>query len=221
MSFKLSKEFQLKFGGLKFNQLTIDVWTTLWVFDSPFTLDSDKITEADIDLFLAAVNASNLDDFEALAKSSINYCKNLNITYDLGKSICYALINLAFAPLRLFPKTIKKTEGGIPLYDEDWISSIVSKVHAQTGMSPERIMKTMTMNAACMWFVDWTRMQGQKNIGRKSNEEIVYQMDLRANALIVDRLIEKGVIKEEDREYYEIAMRSPSKRPAGFKIREP
>ena len=212
----------LQVENLKFNQLTIKAWSTLWALESPFTLDSDKISQADIDLLLYAVNAPSLDDYEELVRSSIDYCKKLEIDENLGKYVCFTLVNLAFAPLRLFPQnSVKLTAGETPLYDSDWIASIVSKVHAQTGASAERIINQMSLNSCCAYFVDWARMQGQKGIGRKSDAQIIQEIDSRCNEIIIDRLIEKGDIKPEDREYYTECFKRPNRRKAGFKIREP
>jgi len=211
----------LQAGNLKFRQLTLEDWVVLWALDSPFVIDSEKISEADTDLFLATVSFSDVTNYEALVASSLDYCKKLEIDPVIGKQICYTLINLAFSPLKLFPQSgTKMTEGEIPLYDADWVTSVVSKVHAQTGFNHDRIMKNISLNACCAYFVDWAREQGNKGIGRKSNVEVILEMDKRTNYLIVQRFIEKGIIKEEDRDYYEILLRDPKHRPEGFKVRE-
>lgn len=202
--------------------MTIDAWANLWCLDSPFALGTDKISQADIDLLLAAVDYHG-DDLEELVKSSIDFCKKREIPENIGIGICNALINLAFSPLKLFPDAteVKLTKGQQPLYDAEWISSLISAVHQVTGAGAEKIMKQMSLNSVCQYYVEYAKSQGVKNIGKKSEAEIIQEMDVRSNQLIVERLIEKGIIKEEDKEYYETLMLAPSKRPAGFKIREP
>lgn len=216
------KNCPLQVGNLKFSQMTIDAWANLWCLDSPFALGTDKISQADIDLLLTAVDYHG-DDLEELVKSSIDFCKKREIPENIGIGICNALINLAFSPLKLFPDAteVKLTKGQQPLYDAEWISSLISAVHQVTGAGAEKIMKQMSLNSVCQYYVEYAKSQGVKNIGKKSEAEIIQEMDVRSNQLIVERLIEKGIIKEEDKEYYETLMLAPSKRPAGFKIREP
>ena len=216
------KNCPLQVGNLKFSQMTIDAWSNLWALDSPFALGIDKISQADIDLLLAAVDYHG-DDLEELVKSSIDFCKKREIPENIGIGICNALINLAFSPLKLFPDAteVKLTKGQQPLYDAEWISSLISAVHQVTGAGAEKIRKQMSLNSVCHYYVEYAKSQGMKNIGKKSEPDIIQEMDVRSNQLIVERLIEKGIIKEEDKEYYETLMLAPSKRPAGFKIREP
>lgn len=75
--------------------------------------------------------------------------------------------------------------------------------------------------ASCAWyFLQYAKQQGQKGIERKSDAQIITEIDFRINSLITERLLEKGIIKEEDVPYLEQLLRSPSKREKGFKVRE-
>ena len=211
----------LQVGDKKFSQLTIDAWASLWMLDSPFALGKDNIKQVDVDLFLAALEFSG-DDIEALAVSSLDYCKKHQLNEELARQICDKIISLAFSPLLLFPDSgaMKLTADQQPLYDAEWIANLVYAVHQVTGKSPEFIQKQMPLNAVCQYFVQFAKNQGMKGIGKKSEPEIIQLMDERCNTLIVERLIEKGIIKEEDKSYYEELMKAPSKRSPGFKVRE-
>ncbi len=211
----------LQVGDKKFSQLTVDAWANLWCLDSPFALGKDDIKQVDVDLFLAALEFTG-DDLEALAISSLDYCKKHQLNEELARQICNKIISLAFSPLLLFPDSgaMKLTADQQPLYDAEWIANLVYAVHQVTGKSPEFIQKQMSLNAVCQYFVQFAKNQGMKGIGKKSEPEIIQLTDERCNTLIVERLIEKGIVKEEDKSYYEELLKAPSKRSPGFKIRE-
>lgn len=88
------------------------------------------------------------------------------------------------------------------VYDLSWVVSIVSAVHRLTGASQREIMHSMPMMLCMHYYVQAAKEGGVKNIGRRSSEEIIMAKDKRSCELIVERLEELKVIKEEEKTHY-------------------
>ena len=120
-------------------------------------------------------------------------------------------IRTAFRPLNLFPKRHVDGKAKV-VFDADWITSLVARVHTVTGESPEKIMNEMSLTAACYYFAQAARMNGDETIYKRSDEEILIAQDRRAVELICERLIELKVIKQEDYfKYFTIMTTDPEK----------
>ena len=73
-------------------------------------------------------------------------------------------------------------------------------------------MNNLSMTACCFYYVQYARMQGAEHIEKRASEEILKAQSERTCTLICDRLIELGVIKEEQRdEIYHIMTVPPEK----------
>lgn len=98
------------------------------------------------------------------------------------------------------------------MFDADWITSLVARVHSVTGESPTKIMNEMSLTAACYYFAQYARMNGDETIYKRSAEEILIEQDKRAVEMICERLIELNVIQREEYfKYYKIMTTNPDK----------
>ena len=188
----------LTFTDRKTKVLTPAKWAYLWILNSPFVTSEKPPTEIDIDLFLYILEkgVENGDVVESFNKS-IGYTKTINIDYEEALKVIINAIRIAFRPLHLFPK--RQGNGSKLVFDADWITSLVARVHAVTGETPKYIMHEMSLTSACYYFAQYARMQGDDTIYKRSEEEILILQDRRACELIVDRLVELKVIPEEDK----------------------
>lgn len=194
--------FKFKYKGKSFNNLTPLTWCYLWCIESPFVKETSKqATVADLNLFFYTLeNGVHDDGIVENAAKAIGWCKNHNLTEEEAVDAINKLIIASFAPLKMFPATNTKTIGKqMSLFDADWITGLVSKVHSVTGYSPDYIMNEMSMTAACYYYIQYCRMQGVQQIERRPDEEILRLQDVRACELIAERLVELNVIKEEDK----------------------
>ena len=142
---------------------------------------------------------------------SLNYTNKLNISYEEGIKLIINSIRVAFRPLNLFPKRQTPNNNKI-IFDADWITALVAKVHSVTGESPYKIMNEMSLTAACYYFAQYARMNGDDTIYKRSEEEILIAQDRRAVEMICQRLIELDVIKKEDYfKYFSIMTTNPEK----------
>ncbi len=194
--------FKFKFKGKTYNNITPLTWSYLWCIESPFVKESQKkVTSADLDLFFYILeNGVHDEDIVKIAAKSFGWSKNHGLSEDEAVEIINKLITASFAPLKMFPATNTKMMGKkMSLFDADWITGLVSKVHAVTGHSPKYIMNKMTLTATCYYYIQYCRMQGVQQIERRPDEEILKLQDVRVCELIADRLLELNVIKEEDK----------------------
>ena len=130
------------------------------------------------------------------------------ISYEEAADIISNSIRIAFRPLNLFPK--RQCSNYKVMFDADWITSLVARVHSVTGELPTKIMTEMSLTAACYYFAQYARMQGDNTIYKRSEEEILIAQDRRAVELICQRLIELDVIKKEEYfKYFKIMTTNP------------
>lgn len=181
------------------NAITPKIWSFIWILDTGFTNAKKEISQIDIDMIMYVLqNPIESFDLTKILSFSVGYCKKNQIYYDTAINIIAQSIRLSFKPLNMFPKS-NIVGNQIMYYDVDWLTSTVAKVHAVTGLKPTKIMN-MSLTAVCYYFAQYARINGAQNIYRRSPEEILIAQDQRCCELIVQRLIENGVITEEQRE---------------------
>ena len=202
----------LAFDGYKTKCITPAKWAYLWATSSPFIVNEKEPTLLDVDYFLYVLdNGIEEGDVVLSFNRSLGYTKKLNISYEEGIKIIINSIRVAFRPLNLFPKRQGNTNRK-PMFDADWITSLVARVHSVTGESPEKIMNEMSLTAACYYFAQYARMNGDDTIYKRSEEEILIAQDRRAVEMICERLIELNVIKREEYfKYLTIMTTNPEK----------
>lgn len=197
-------------NGKKYRAISAKAWSYLFMLKSPLVQQSEQQpTSLDFDLFAYVVetNLSVTDPTENL-KNCVGYCAKLGLDDD-EKVIEYyeKQMKLAFSPMKMFPcaqtnyydnDTVVKQN---PSYDVDWLTTIITRVHAVTNLSPQQILE-LSMNTCCYYFAQWARLQGEKNIEKRSNVEITIAKLHRTIEIIVEALIKKSVIKPEERNEY-------------------
>lgn len=67
----------------------------------------------------------------------------------------------------------------------------------------------LSLTACCLYYIQWCRMQGVQSISKRTSEEILKAQSERTDELIADRLIEKGVLRAEDRQRFLETVRTP------------
>ena len=99
-----------------------------------------------------------------------------------------------------------------PRYDADWLTLLVAKVHQITGYTPEVIIRNMSLNEVCYYFVQYVRLNGDpQNIYRRSPEEICKLIEYRTCEIVCERLVEVGTIHEEEKQkYIDIMLKNPN-----------
>ena len=99
----------------------------------------------------------------------------------------------------MFPKLQAERKS---TFNADWITSIVTKVKQVSSYSTQELYKQISFCEVYYLFAQYCREKGSESIYLRTEEEIQIQIDFRSTQLVVDRLIEKGVIPSKDRDYY-------------------
>lgn len=197
------------FKEKKIKQLTPLVWTYLWCADNPLVRKGKDITQLDVDMFFYALENGVDENITQIAEKSIGYCEQNGID---DPSIVPLLVRNAFLPLKMFPQTqtAEQLAGQEPIFDTDWLSSMITKVHDVTGKDIDYIMRDMSLSACCFYYIQYCRMNGAKNVERRPDEEILRLQDERSCTMILDRLIELKIVDESQRdEYFRIMTTNP------------
>lgn len=190
---------KLKLFGKEFNPLSIALYSYLYSIKSNIVFDLQKVTSIDMDLFFYLLQTKDFNyDLKTVLLKSANYCQGvLKIKpEDIGK-VFGKIYKICFRCLNLFPRSGEQKDA---LFNVDWITSIVSKVKPLTSYSTEELYKDVSMSQIYYYFANYCRMQGDQRIFIRTEEEILYEEDYRMCELIVDRLIEKGVIANTQRD---------------------
>ena len=204
--------FKLRYKDKKYNNLTPAIWCYLWCIESPFVKSSKKEpTQADLDFFFYVLE-NGVDDISVVevAAKSLNFCQNNGIDQDEAVEVIHILSSNAFSPLKMFPNNGEQATATEPVFDSDWLTALISKVHSVTGYAPDYIANKMSLTACCFYYAQYARMQGTQHIEKRAPEEILKAQDERACELILDRLEELKVVKHEDRaEFFKIMTTIP------------
>lgn len=190
-----------KIRGCKVGILTVLKLAVLWVLKSPVVFpENSEVTSLDIDIFFYILNHSFDGDELEMVKNALGETKRMGVATDEAVLIAKEVLSTAFRPLKMFPATqgqVKK-----PVFDDDWISSMVSVVHAMTGLKPEEIIHYLPLNAVFLYYIQYCRSNGAKHISKRTPLELAIAIDDRCNELIVDRLIELKKVSESCRDEF-------------------
>lgn len=192
---------KLKFSDIEFEAMTIGLWMYLYTIKSPIVTDEDNISRLDVDLFFYLLQTKDFSDsMQKLVVKSLNYCQNvLHINLKTAAEILHKIIRINFRVLNMFPRIKAECRGS---FNADWITSIATKVAQVSSYSTQEIYKDISFCEVYYLFAQYCRQQGSQSIYLRTEEEIQIEIDLRATELVVERLIEKGVIKDTERDYY-------------------
>lgn len=185
--------------GVEVNPITLALYSYLYSVKSNIIFDVEKITTVDLDLFFYLLQTKDYGlDFKSVLIKSMGYCqKVMKLSLQEAVNLFQKIYKIEFRCLNLFPRTGQQKEA---LFNVDWMISIVSKVKPLTSYSTRELYKDVSLSQIYYYFANYCRMQGDQSIFIRTEEEILYEEDFRMCELVVDRLIEKGVIAKEQRD---------------------
>lgn len=219
ISFRQS--LQLLFKGDFYNQnvlkpLTLGKISILWYLENDY-FSGDKYlyqaSQAATDQFFYVIQTpfQQLSIHDIPTKSFKYVQLVMKLDYNIAKTIAVLLIKIGFSPLKKYQTP--NIKGKIQLhYDAMWTTSLAATVHSTTGFDTDYIIQKMPVTEVCLYYVIWKRMNSSEVVQR-TEEEILILQDQRAAMLIVEYLIQKGKIKEEQKEhYYQMIITDPDKK---------
>lgn len=189
---------KLIIAGIEFNPLTLMLYSYLYSINSPIVFDIRNTTIIDLDIFFYLLQTKDYSpNLKQLIKKASGYCNNvLKLDQKQIVKIFERIYKIEFRVLNLFPKSDQQKE---PLFNIDWVISITSKVKPLTSYTTEQIYKDISITEVYYYFANYCRMQGDQRIFIRTEEEILAEEDQRMCQLIVDRLIQKGIISPQQR----------------------
>lgn len=190
---------KLHMFGIELNPISLALYGYLYAIKSNIVFDIKKVTMIDLDLFFYLLQTKDFNfDLKEVLKKSANYCgMELQLNSNQVVQLFQKLYKVEFRCLNLFPKANEEKE---VIFNVDWIVSIVSKVKPLTSYTTSELYKDVPLSEIYYYFANYCRMQGDQRIFIRTEDEILYEEDFRMCQLVVDRLIEKGIIDPQQRD---------------------
>ena len=190
---------KLKLFGIEFNPLTVLLYSYLYSIKSPIVFDLKKTTMVDLDVFFYLLQTKDYNsDLTQLFSKSLGFCQNvLKLDEQQVVKTFEKFYKIEFRCLNLFPKGDNDKE---PLFNVDWIISLISKVKPLTSYTTQQLYKDVSITQVYYYFASYCRMQGDQRIFIRTEDQILYEEDVRMCELVIDRLIQKGIIQPQQRE---------------------
>lgn len=200
-------------GQYEINAITPALWSFLYITKSPFVVNTERITKADVD-FILYILSKGLNEAgtspQEIYMNSIGFCEENGIDIMEAIRTILDLIKISFRPLKMFPT--KNTDcQSQPRFDADWLTALVAKVYQVTGLPPQKIINEMSLTECCYYYAQYQRMNSAQEIQMRSDDEIMLQMGKRTVQLILERLLEINIIEEKDVKLYRDIMNTPEK----------
>lgn len=190
---------QIDVYDIKLNPLTLALFSYLYSIESPIVFDIQKTTLIDIDVFFYLLQTKDYGcDIKQVFTKALGFCKNvLKLNQEQTVKLFNRIYKIEFRCLNLFPKCDQYKK---PLFNIDWMISIISKVKPLTSYSTKELYRDISLSQVYYYFASYCRMQGDQRIFIRTEEQILYEQDCRMCELVVDRLIEKNIISPDQRE---------------------
>lgn len=174
-------------GRAVIQPLTPAIWAFLWGIGNHYAGDIKKITESDTDvfLFLLANGVKNPGCTPAeLPAVASGFCPASELDYvDAAKELI-RVINAAFRPFEMLPKTTGQGNSAPARYDAFWLAQLCSVVAQETGETANAVMFGMPLSACHYYFVNYIRNNDPKtHVHRLTPGEIQKHIFDRVNVL--------------------------------------
>lgn len=153
----------------------------------------------DIELATWLLFNSDVDlDLEALKKKTEGFLAESGTSLEDALELIIKSLTLAFYPLRFVLSKTEHTIKNNPIFDQLWMTHIVSVVSKCIKEDSQKIMR-MPLAVCYLYYVDYLRQQQSNLVARLTDEDIKKDIDLRTCELVVDYLIKKNIININDR----------------------
>ena len=192
---------KLKMNEVELEPLTLAMWAFLYTLKSPIVTEGENITMLDVNMFFYLLQTKKFDEtLNQILQNSMNYCvEKMGVSEAEAVDMFKKLLKINFRVLNMFPRLrIEKKN----VFNGDWMTSIVSKVKQVSSYSTQELYKEISFCEVYYLFAQYCRQNGSEAIYLRTEEEIQIEIDKRSTELVIDRLIEKNVIQQRDREYY-------------------
>lgn len=192
---------KLKMYNVELEPITLALWSYLYTLKSPVVTKGKDVSMLDVNTFFYLLQTKSFDEtLDQLLLNSSNYCvEKMGVSEVEAVDMFKKLLKINFRVLNMFPRLNVEKKS---VFNADWLSSIVTKVKQVSSYSTQELYKEISFCQIYYLFAQYCRQNGSEAIYLRTEEEIQIQIDKRSTELVVERLIEKNVIPQRDREYY-------------------
>ena len=176
-----------RIGNLPILPLTAAKWAFLWIIESPFVTWKKPVSDTDLNIFLFILNCPDLRKLQiplsSLPAEASHYAKNFGMEPGEIMNEIRQMINSAFAPLSMLPKSDSDPED--IFYDGAWLAWIASIVVRESGLPYDRVIHELPLSLVCNFYVAWRKREGidGDKIRRPQNGKILDQISARIDEL--------------------------------------
>lgn len=196
---------KIKLYGIEFNPITVALFSYLYAIRSPIVRKKADITVIDLNIFFYLLQTKDYNsNIAEVLQKSLNYCERvLQLTTEQATNAFNKMYKVQFRVLSMFP-SYSNTESE-NLFNLDWALSLVSKVKGQVSYTTEQLYNDVSIMQIYYYFADYCRSNGSEAIFIRTEDEILFEEDKRVCQLVLERLVQKGVInKEQVNKYLEL-----------------
>lgn len=193
---------KIRLYGIDFNPITVALFSYLYSIRSPVILKKGDITVVDLNIFFYLLQTKDYNsDIGLVLQKSMNYCKRvLNLTTEQATEVFNKMYKIQFRVLSMFPSN---TNGDVEcLFNVDWALNLISKVKELVSYTTEQLYKDVSIMQIYYYFADYCRNNGSEAIFIRTEQQILFEEDKRVCQLVLERLVEKNVIKKEQVDKY-------------------
>lgn len=187
--------------NIKFNPITIALFCYLYTIKSSVIVKDRDITMIDLDIFFYLLQTKDYNfDIKSVYQKSLNYCSRvLHLEQKDVISVFNKIYKVQFRVLSLFPN---KGEESQCLFNLDWALNFVSRIKPLVSYSTMQIYKDVPITQLYYYFADYCRGNGSDSIYIRTEQQILIEEDHRICQLVLERLVEKGIILKEQVDKY-------------------
>lgn len=188
---------KIRLYGIDFNPITVALFSYLYSIRSPIVIKDKDITVIDLNIFFYLLQTKDYNtDITLVLQKSMNYFESvLKLNIDQATNVFNKMYKTQFRVLSLFPNHSKGDDEN--LFNVDWALSLISKVKGLVSYSTEQLYKDIPITQIYYYFANYCRNNGNEGIFIRTEDQILFEEDKRVCQLVLERLVEKNVIKTE------------------------
>ena len=193
---------KIKLYGIDFNPITVALFSYLYAIRSPIVMKKADITVIDLNIFFYLLQTKDYNSNIGLVlQNSMNYCENkLNLSIEQATNAFNKMYKVQFRVLSMFPSHSNGDNEN--LFNLDWALSLVSKVKSLVSYTTEQLYNDVSIMQVYYYFADYCRSNGSEAIFIRTEDQILFEEDKRVCQLVLERLVEKEIIKNEQVDNY-------------------
>lgn len=191
--------------GIAFKPITLALCSYLYCIQSNIIKNVQNLTNEDLDIFFYLLQTKNYtSDVKQLITKSTNYCtEKLGLGWKEIFFIFNRIYKIQFKVFSLFPRTGNLDQE--VFLNVDWMFNFVSKIKPYVSYTNQELYTEVPVMQIYYYYAQWLKNNGAEGIFFRDDEEVLDQMDSRMINMVIQRLIQKGVLeKDQHKQYFDL-----------------